>query len=232
MTAAISDKPWSEYTAADYTPEQWHRACLIHQHSGAPTGKNQCKLPVRTPTGTLNRNGVHAAAAALAGARGGVQAAPDELVTARKALARLYSQLGEDPPPSLLMHSGMDVLAHYGIRGMHWGVRRSRKQIDNAPEPDDAPEHTRAQTLHTTAKSHGTRKLSNKELQDLTQRLNLEQQYTRLTTSEKGKSSVSKGAGWVGKRMGTLSTSIVDEVLKANAKQYLLGKGVMPSGKK
>ena len=28
----ISEKPWGDYTEADYTIEQWHRACLIHQH--------------------------------------------------------------------------------------------------------------------------------------------------------------------------------------------------------
>jgi hypothetical protein len=104
----ISEKPWSEYTKADYTPEQWHRACLIHQHQGAPTSKSQCKLPVRTPNGAINRNGVHAAAAALGGARGGVDASSEEMASARTALARLYTELGEDPPASMVKHSDMD----------------------------------------------------------------------------------------------------------------------------
>lgn len=104
----ISEKPWSEYTKADYTPEQWHRACLVHQHQGSPTSKSQCKLPVRTPNGAINRNGVHAAAAALGGARGGVDASSEELASARTALARLYTELGEDAPPSIVKHSDMD----------------------------------------------------------------------------------------------------------------------------
>lgn len=130
----VSEKPWSDYTKADYTPEQWHAACLIHEHEGAPTSKSQCKLPVKTPTGTLNRNGVHAAAAALAGARGGVGASPEEKTAAGKALIRYYGQLNEKPPPSL-QHSWLDdllgnwgvTLTHHGVKGQKWGVRRKSK---------------------------------------------------------------------------------------------------------
>jgi ribosomal protein L29 len=231
MTIAhVSEKPWSEYTKTDYTPEQWHRACLIHQHSGPPTSKGQCKLPVRTPAGAVNRNGVHAAAAALAGARGGVQASPDEIASARRALARLYAELDEDMPDSLQQDNMFDevdkFLEHYGIKGMRWGKRRSRAQIDNSP---DAPEHTRARSLQTVAKTSGIRKLTNKDLQDLNNRLNLEQSYTRLTASDKGKSAIGKGAGWFGKRVGTVGNSLVDEVAKAHLKVALTQKGIMPT---
>jgi len=97
----ISDKPWSQFSESDYDIEQWHRACLIHQHEGAPTAKTQCKLPVREPDGTLNRNGVHAAAAVLAGARGGVQAIREDKRKAARALIRLYRELEEEPPESI-----------------------------------------------------------------------------------------------------------------------------------
>lgn len=126
--AHVSEKPWSSYTKADYTPDQWHRACLIHQHPADDhTSKSQCKLPVRTPDGALNRNGVHAAAAALGGARGGISATDAELASARTALARLYAQLNEEAPPSLVKHSDMDDaerLIHFGVKGMHWGHRK------------------------------------------------------------------------------------------------------------
>lgn len=98
---SISNKPWSRFDESDYSLEQWHRACLIHQHEGEPTAKAQCKLPVREPDGTLNRNGVHAAAAALAGARGGVKASPEEKRKAARALLRLYRELEEEPPESI-----------------------------------------------------------------------------------------------------------------------------------
>ena len=98
---SISNKPWSKFQESDYTLEQWHRACLIHQHEGEMTSKAQCKLPVREPDGTINRNGVHAAAAALAGARGGVKATPEEKRRAARALLRLYRELEEEPPESI-----------------------------------------------------------------------------------------------------------------------------------
>jgi 2'-5' RNA ligase len=97
----VSEKPWSDYTKSDYTIEQWHAACLIHLHDGPPTSKNECKLPVKTPSGALNRNGVHAAAAALAGARSPLKAPPEQKTKAANALRRYYSQLGETPPDSL-----------------------------------------------------------------------------------------------------------------------------------
>ena len=104
----VSNKPWSQFKESDYTLEQWHRACLIHLHEGPPTAKAQCKMPVREPDGTLNRNGVHAAAAALAGARGGVKAPREQKRKAARTLVRLYRrELKEDPPESILRIAGM-----------------------------------------------------------------------------------------------------------------------------
>jgi len=100
----ISNKPWGQFSESDYTPEQWVRACLIHLADDLV--KVNHKLPVREPDGTLNRNGVHAAAAALAGARGGVDAPPEKKRAAARALIRLYRELEEDPPESLRRLAG------------------------------------------------------------------------------------------------------------------------------
>jgi HK97 family phage prohead protease len=101
--ASVSDKPWSDFSAADYTPQQWRSACLIDTGDGAEDSKDRYKLPVREPGGMLNRAGCHAAASALAGGRGGVQASPEQKKAAAKKLAALYrSQLKEDPPQSLV----------------------------------------------------------------------------------------------------------------------------------
>jgi hypothetical protein len=138
----ISEQPWSSFTEADYTIEQWHAACLIHLHDGPPTSKSQCKLPVKTPNGVLNRNGVHAAAAALAGARSPLKASPEQKASAANSLRRYYSQLGETPPDSLSHNDhtalGDIVLAHHGVKGMRWG---HRKEVH--PDIADVPKKTR-----------------------------------------------------------------------------------------
>lgn len=103
--AGVSTKPWSDFSAADYTPAQWHAATLIHDHDpdGGSGGypKSQCKLPVREPNGALNVNGVHAAAGVLAGARGGVDASAAQKQAASGKLRGLYRQIGQPAPSSL-----------------------------------------------------------------------------------------------------------------------------------
>ncbi|MCD6520735.1 MAG: hypothetical protein J7M05_12535 [Anaerolineae bacterium] len=102
----ISNKPWGQFSEADYDKEQWYRACLIKPPRSEYTAKKQCKLPVREPDGTLNRNAVHAAAA-LARARGGVKASREEKRKAARALVRLYRLMEEKPPESILRIAGM-----------------------------------------------------------------------------------------------------------------------------
>jgi hypothetical protein len=65
--AEDSNTAWGNFKESDYSIEQWRRATLIHP-SEQSDNKSDYKLPVREPNGQLNRNGVHAAAAALAGA--------------------------------------------------------------------------------------------------------------------------------------------------------------------
>lgn len=99
---AVSNRPWSSITESDYkTPEAFCSACLIDLNTGREKSKSLCKLPVREPGGALNRSAVHAAAAALAGARGGVKAPADAKKRAARRLLSLYRQLKDEPPPGL-----------------------------------------------------------------------------------------------------------------------------------
>lgn len=109
MSEKVSNKPWSNFSESDYNKEQWWNACLIHLVPKSEyTSKEQCKLPVKEPDGTYNRNGIHAAAAALAGARGGVDAPMEEKRKAAKKLVSLYRNvLNEEPPESILKLAGM-----------------------------------------------------------------------------------------------------------------------------
>lgn len=176
----VDEKPWSEYSESDYSIEQWHAACLIHQHEGAPTSKGQCKLPVKTPSGAVNRNGVHAAAAALSGARGGLNASEDEKAAASKALARLYSQLDETPPVALLRHFDDDdirELFHYGVPGMRWGHRKNDSSA--AEKPAKSEDAAKAEAFKSQARKHGVSTLNNEQLQELNRRLELESKYNQ-----------------------------------------------------
>ena len=102
----VSTKPWSAYTAADYTPQQYKAACLVDTGEGDPLSKGRYKLPVRTPGGALNVNGVMAAGASLAGSRGGVNISQDLKVSAAKKLIPLYKKVGKEPPDSVLKLAG------------------------------------------------------------------------------------------------------------------------------
>ena len=99
---SVSDAPW-QFTDADYTPEQWAQACLVDTGEGTTTVKSRYKLPVREPGGSVNRAGVRAAAAALAGA----EATDEQKAEAAKALVKIYrTDLGEEPPAKLLRMAG------------------------------------------------------------------------------------------------------------------------------
>jgi hypothetical protein len=104
MAEKVSNKPWGDIKESDYDLEQWHRACLIHLHDGPPTSKEQCKLPVREPDGTLNANGIVAAAIRIYQVK-----APRELVRkAARRLVALYKEILErEPPEGLVKLAGM-----------------------------------------------------------------------------------------------------------------------------
>jgi HK97 family phage prohead protease len=112
---AVSDASWGQFTQADYSPEQWRRACLIDTGEGEPDSKARYKLPVREPDGTLNRNAAHAAASVLGGGRGGVDAPTDAKRTAARKLVGIYrNDLEEDPPESLMRLAGMSATGMTG----------------------------------------------------------------------------------------------------------------------
>lgn len=101
------------------------------------------------------------------------------------------------------------VLAHYGVRGMRWGVRRTRAQLDS--DSEDA--RTKKTLQGVVAKNRGsTDPLSNQELQTLVTRLNLEQQYSNLTTKDNAKRK-SNGEKFV--------SEIVTNVAKKQAQSVL-----------
>jgi hypothetical protein len=90
-----------------------------------------------------------------------------------------------------------NILTHFGVKGMKWGVRRNRpsavtvtdkrKKIKTSggykrPASSDA---VRARSLGQVGKKSGLKSLSDAELSAYTRRLNLEQSVRRLEYNEK-----------------------------------------------
>lgn len=95
--AATSDAPW-DGSAARFTPQQWRRSCLIDTGQGDPGDKSRYKLPVREPSGTLNRRGLAAAAGRLNQTQG---VSAGQRAAATRKLLELYAQAGMDAPDHL-----------------------------------------------------------------------------------------------------------------------------------
>ena len=101
-------------------------------------------------------------------------------------------------------------LYHHGVKGMKWGVRKTRtkskrgsaKRVD--PPSDDG---YRAATLRKKARSGGKQALSNEELRILNERTQLEMNYNRLNPSqvEEGRRKVVLYLGTVGTIAGAAS---------------------------
>lgn len=85
-------------------------------------------------------------------------------------------------------------VVHYGVKGMHWGIRRGDSGSGgSAPAAKPAPKPLTSEDVKNVEKAFakielgGTDALSNHELQSVVNRLNLEQQYSRLMSTPGGK---------------------------------------------
>lgn len=94
-----------------------------------------------------------------------------------------------------------DFLAHFGVKGMHWGTR---KRTSSIPASDD---HQRLASVKEKSKAGGTKALSNKDIQDYLNRLNLERQFNQTKPSGMAGKFISELLLGVGKQQATKATS-------------------------
>lgn len=129
-----------------------------------------------------------------------------------------------------------DVLAHYGIKGMRWGVRRADGPDGNVssnpaakiPPADDA---VKALAYKKIAKSSGTQSLSNEELKLLLTRVELETKYSKAFGSNEkkgGKKFVQELLREEGKKQARSVASAAAAVAVANAFAKRSGGAAVP----
>ena len=80
-----------------------------------------------------------------------------------------------------------DVLAHWGIKGMKWGVRRYQNKDGSLTQAG------KKRYSEKDEDSSDLKGLSDSEIQNRINRLTLEKRYRELVQSDSGKKSVSRG---------------------------------------
>lgn len=115
-----------------------------------------------------------------------------------------------------------DILEHFGVKGMKWGVRRDGSSGSSHTASPDA---MRAQATTDTIHKHGVRAVSNEDLQHLVNRQRLISQHAALTADnvDKGK-SVAQG---LLKQFGkAVATSVINETVGLGKEVALKKAGI------
>jgi len=99
-----------------------------------------------------------------------------------------------------------DIIEHHGVKGMKWGVRKDRRSSGAAARrntratPKPPPKKTEEKRVSSKKfKAKDATKLSDQELRERVNRLNMEKQYRDLISKQNPPGTVSRGVKAVGR---------------------------------
>ena len=82
------------------------------------------------------------------------------------------------------MYQYPDYLMHYGVIGMKWGRRKFQSSVRKSKKQKRADSYSSDYQETRKMRRKSSKKLSNDELKKLNNRMRLEQEYNRLSTSQ------------------------------------------------
>ena len=114
----------------------------------------------------------------------------------------------------------MSELYHHGIKGQKWGIRRSPEQLGHIHERRNELKNqlvrssgSRSSNTLKEARRQDINKLSNQQLKDYNERLQLEQNYARLTEGK-----IKQGKDWIAR---TIISGIIVGSVATVTKQFV-----------
>lgn len=113
-----------------------------------------------------------------------------------------------------------EYLAHYGVLGMKWGVRKDRssgstkKRKAKVKKPTTSADYREVKAL----KKRGSKNLSNSEMRKVIERMNLERQYKSLNKRE-----LSSGEKWARKVLAGVATVYATKLTKSMIEGFFEG---------